>query len=218
MRKSRVKGWIWRISLGLSALVVVTVLAMWLFLRGSLPQLDGERRVAGLDGQVTVARDEHGVPAISGGSRLDVAYATGFVHAQERYFQMDLLRRTAAGELSELFGARAVSLDKSRRLHRFRARAELAVQAMPLVERRLLERYVAGVNDGLNALSARPFEYALIGVAPKAWSVADSLLVGWAMYFNLQGVNHRRLSRVLNSTGPSGVCRRSRTCFSDSAQ
>src|SRR5262245_3666687 len=131
MRKSRTTVWIWRIAVGLAAVALVVVMAVWIFLCSSLPQLDGTQHAAGLAGEVTVARDEYGVPAISGGSRLDVAYATGFVHSQERYFQMDLLRRTAAGELSELFGARAINLDKSNRLHRFRARAELAIQAMP---------------------------------------------------------------------------------------
>jgi acyl-homoserine lactone acylase PvdQ len=180
MRKSRVKVWARRIALGLAVTVLLAVLATWLFLRGSLPQLDGTRQVAGLQGQVTAARDQRGVPLISGNSRLDVAYATGFVHAQDRYFQMDLLRRTAAGELAELFGPRAADLDKSHRLHRFRPRAELAVQALPAADRALLERYVGGVNDGLNSLSVRPFEYGLIGVAPQSWKPADSLLVVWA--------------------------------------
>jgi penicillin amidase len=72
-----------------------------------LAQLEGSRQAAGLETTASVARDAQGVPLISGGSRGDVAYATGFVHAQERFFQMDLLRRVAAGELSELFGERA---------------------------------------------------------------------------------------------------------------
>jgi hypothetical protein len=138
-----------------------------------------------------VARDAHGVPLISGGSRLDVAYATGFVHAQERYFQMDLLRRVAAGELSELFGERALSVDKSHRLHRFRARAALALKELR-ADRALLERHAAGVNAGLAQLRSRPFEYALVGMAPRAWSADDSLLVIWAMYFDLQGGQEAR--------------------------
>jgi penicillin amidase len=131
------------------------------------------------------------VPVISGGSRGDVAYATGFVHAQERFFQMDLLRRVAAGELSELFGERALPLDKSHRLHRFRARAELALKYVA-ADRALLDRYVAGVNDGLNALSTKPFEYALVGLPPRAWQPADTMLVIWAMYFDLQGSQEPR--------------------------
>lgn len=196
MQKSRVLVWSKRILIAALVLLVLAIGAAWLYLRGSLAQLDGARQAAGLDATASVARDAHGVPVISGGSRADVAYATGFVHAQERYFQMDLLRRVAAGELSELFGERALAIDKSHRLHRFRARAELAVKALPAAERALLERYAAGVNDGLNALSTRPFEYALAGLPPRAWSPADTLLAVWAMYFDLQGnLETRELAR-----------------------
>jgi len=104
MRKRGWKLWTARILAGLSLLLLLAGLAAWLFLRASLAQLDGERSVPGLQAQVTVERDEMGVPMLRGEDRLDLAYATGFVHAQERYFQMDLLRRTAAGELAELFG------------------------------------------------------------------------------------------------------------------
>jgi penicillin amidase len=187
MQKSGLAVWSKRILLTALALLVLVIAAAWLYLRGSLAKLEGTQQAPGLETTASVARDAHGVPLISGGSRLDVAYATGFVHAQERYFQMDLLRRVAAGELSELFGARALQVDKSHRLHRFRARAELALKTMPAADRTLLDRYAAGVNAGLNSLDAKPFEYALVGMTPRAWSAADSLLVIWAMYFDLQG-------------------------------
>jgi penicillin amidase len=191
-----IRIWTMRILSGLAGLVAIALLAVWLYLRGSLARLDGTQSAAGLVAPVSVARDAHGVPLISGSNRLDLAYATGFVQAQDRFFQMDLLRRVGAGELAELFGPRAVPLDKLHRLHRFRARAEPALSTMPADDRRLLDRYVAGVNDGLNALSVRPFEYALAGMAPRAWSAADSLLVVWAMYFDLQGnMEGRELAR-----------------------
>jgi penicillin amidase len=196
MRNNKLTVWSRRVLLIALAMLVLALLAAWLYLRGSLAKLDGTQQAPGLETTASVARDAHGVPVISGGSRLDVAYATGFVHAQERYFQMDLLRRAAAGELSELFGARALPMDKARRFHRFRARAELAFKAMPASDRALLERYSAGVNAGLEALSVKPFEYALVGMPPRAWSPNDSLLVIWAMYFDLQsGLLPRELSR-----------------------
>ena len=190
--KSRWKTWTLRAVGALLALVLLALLAAWLFLRASLAQLDGERQVAGLAGPVTVARDAGGVPLISGASRQDVAYATGFVHGQERFFQMDLLRRTAAGELAELFGPKALPTDRGHRLHRFRARAGETLARLPAAERALLERYAQGVNAGLDALGARPFEYALTGAAPRPWSAADSLLVVWAMYIDLQGGQQAR--------------------------
>jgi penicillin amidase len=182
--------------MGMLLLLVFLLLGVWFFLRGSLAQLDGRRTVQGLKASVTIARDEHGVATISGTDRGDVAYATGFAHAQDRYFQMDLLRRSAAGELAELFGPRALPIDREHRLHRFRARAELALKNMPAADRQLLDRYVAGANDGLNNLGTRPFEYALVGAGPRPWSAADSLLVVWAMYFDLQGgLEARELAR-----------------------
>ncbi|OIJ44081.1 penicillin acylase family protein [Massilia timonae] len=190
--KSRWKTWTLRTVGALLALVLLALLAAWLFLRASLAQLDGEHRVAGLVGQVKVERDAAGVPLISGASRLDVAYATGFVHGQERFFQMDLLRRTAAGELAELFGAAALPTDRTHRLHRFRARALDTLARLPAPERALLERYAQGVNEGLGALRTRPFEYALTGAAPRPWTAPDSLLVVWAMYIDLQGAQQAR--------------------------
>jgi penicillin amidase len=196
MSKRALKTWSLRLVLGLVLLLLIAALGSWLFLRGSLAQLDGEVKVTGLHATVSVARDERGVPLIAGSNRDDVAYATGYVHAQERFFQMDLLRRVASGELSELFGPRTVPLDESRRMHRFRARAGEVLRLMPAHDRRLLDRYVDGVNAGLGALKARPFEYALVGATPREWSAADSLLVIWSMYFDLQGKHEaRELSR-----------------------
>ena len=190
MQKGHGQAWLRRIGMGvlvLAALVLPAAAGAWWYLRGSLAQRDGTVAAAGLDATASIARDANGVPVISGGSRLDVAYATGYVHAQERYFQMDLLRRVAAGELSELFGARALATDKAQRLHRLRARAALALPTLPAADRTLLERYAAGVNAGLDALRTEPFEYLLTGSAPRRWQRADTLLVIWAMYFDLQG-------------------------------
>jgi penicillin amidase len=187
MHKRGWKRWSFYAAGGLVLILLLGSLSGWLYLRGSLAQLDGERQASALHGPVTVERDERGVPMVSGQDRLDVAYAIGFVHAQERFFQMDLLRRTAAGELAELFGPRAVPLDRAHRLHRFRAHAQARLASLAPGERAFLDRYVAGVNDGLNALRARPFEYALTGTSPRPWTAVDSLLVVWAMFFDLQG-------------------------------
>ncbi len=192
MRGRGIKVWTVRVLAGLIGLVLLALLGVWLYVRASLAQLDGTITAPGVAAPVTVERDAHGVPLISGINRLDLAFATGYVHAQERFFQMDLLRRVGGGELAELFGARALPLDRGRRLHRFRARAELALKSMTAQDRAMLERYAAGVNAGLGALSAKPFEYALIGVGPRAWTAADSLLVVCAMYFDLQGKQEPR--------------------------
>ena len=183
-------SWKKRAGIGMGAVIALAVLLLlsgWLFLRASLPQLDGTRRVAALARPVSIARDALGVPLVSGANRLDVAWATGFLHGQERFFQMDLLRRVAAGELAELFGVRALPSDRANRLHRFRARATLALARLTPAELAFLDRYVDGVNQGLDALGARPFEYGVITSTPRRWSRADSMLVVYAMFIELQG-------------------------------
>jgi len=108
----------------LVAIVLVTALALWLLLRGSLADLDGEHALPGLAKPVTIERDALGVVTITAGSQADAMRALGHVHAQERYFEMDLMRRSAAGELSALFGPKAIEADKRMRVHRLRARTE----------------------------------------------------------------------------------------------
>jgi penicillin amidase len=194
-----------RVLLGIVAVLLVAIVVALFWVRGqlygSLAQLDGtvEPAVEAMDGfalsaPVTVERDALGVPTITAANRLDLAAATGFVHAQERFFQMDLLRRQAAGELSALFGPAALEVDKGARLHRFRARVERALAQRPAEEQALLAAYAAGVNAGLAALSARPVEYLLVRTEPKPWLPEDSLLVGLAMYFVLQDPQGRRES------------------------
>lgn len=185
--KTSIRMWVKRSLIGLLVLVVLVGLTIWCLLRASLPQLDGQVSSIGLAASVTVTRDNQGVPTISGTNRFDVAYATGFVHGQDRFFQMDLLRRVAAGELAALVGTAALDIDQAHRFHRFRARAEQALAALPTADRQLLARYTAGVNAGLAGLTVRPFEYGLLNTAPQPWHMSDSLLVVWAMYFDLQG-------------------------------
>jgi penicillin amidase len=155
-------------------------------LRDSLPIVNGTVRVRGLQSAVTVERDALGIPTIRGISREDVARATGFVHAQDRFFQMDLARRRAAGELSALVGEAALLLDRQVRVHRFRDEARRALDLMAPRDRTVLEAYTAGVNRGLAALRASPFEYLVLRQAPKPWLPEDSLLVVLSMFVTLQ--------------------------------
>ena len=153
-------------------------------LRGSLPQLDGARQLQGLSAAVRITRDDLGIPTIRGATRVDVARATGFLHAQDRFFQMDLARRLAAGELAALVGAR--SLDREIRIHRFRAQARRAVPLLDARDRAILDAYTAGVNAGLQALPTPPFEYLLLRQTPAPWMPDDSLLVVLSMFVTLQ--------------------------------
>lgn len=182
-RALRALGWL---LLVLVLLVLVTAGWAWVQLGRSLPQLEGTRVLAGLASPVTVDRDALGVVTIKGASRVDVGLALGFVHAQDRFFQMDLSRRRAAGELSELFGQTALATDKGARLHRFRHRAAAVLAATSPDDLALLDAYVEGVNAGLRALAAPPFEYLLLGKTPAPWTREDSVLVVASMFFSLQ--------------------------------
>lgn len=176
------------LRVGLAAVFALAILGVvvWRALTASLPLVDGTRRLPGLSAPVTVERDGAGVATIGGLSRLDVARAAGFVHAQERYFQMDLTRRFAAGELAELVGEEGLRIDRVLRRHRFRAVAAEALRRTSPEEQRLLEAYAAGVNEGLDALGAVPVEYLLLRTDPAPWRTEDSFLVLAFMYIGLQ--------------------------------
>ncbi|HEX2852265.1 MAG TPA: penicillin acylase family protein [Opitutaceae bacterium] len=156
-------------------------------LRGSLPQLEGQSAVLGLRGPVQVTRDALGVPTIRGASRGDVAAALGFLHAQERFFQMDIARRMPSGRLAELLGPDAIHRDRDTRVHGFGALARTVYARLPVEDRALLDGYRDGVNSGLAGLKARPAEYLLLRAQPEPWSSEDSLLVTYGMAINLQG-------------------------------
>ena len=149
--------WLRRTLGGALALVALVLIVLWLGLRASLPKLDGEVVVAGIDDVATIERDADGIPVITASNRYDLAYATGYAHGQDRFFQMDLIRRKAAGELSELVGAAAINADRRYRFHRFRARAAAVFEAAAEADRRLMQSYAAGVNAGLDSLGAKPF-------------------------------------------------------------
>src|ERR1700724_1651808 len=128
-----------------------------LLLRASLPHLDGALRQPGLTSAVNITRDSRGVPTIEAADRRDLAYATGFVHAQDRYFQMDLSRRVAAGEAAGVIEASA-----------------------------------RGANAGLADLAGRPWEYWVLGQPPLPWRPEDTILVEYAMWWDLQANGLRR--------------------------
>jgi penicillin amidase len=174
-----------RTLLVLVVLLLMLAGAAYFTLRASLPPVDGESRRSGLSATTTIERDALGVPTIRGVNRRDVAWATGYAHGQDRYFQMDLSRRLAAGELSELFGSIALDTDKRMRIHRFRDVARRVMQNASAADRALAEAYAQGVNAGRDSLGSRPFEYWLIRAQPAEWTAEDSILVVFAMYEQL---------------------------------
>ena len=179
------KRWFKRIVLLLVALLLLAAGLAWTLFAGSKATLDGSVAVNGLSAPVTITRDRLGVATIDAANRDDLAYALGFVHAQERFFQMDLQRRMAAGELAALFGPDALGADLDHRRHRFRARDRGYLKALPPDQLKLLVAYRDGVNAGLADLHVRPWEYLLLGEKPKPWRTEDTLLTIDAMSLQL---------------------------------
>lgn len=187
-------------ALAVAALGALTAGAAALFvsarLRASLPRIEGRTSLSGLSAPVRVERDAIGVARITAATFEDALRALGHVHAQERFFQMDLLRRQPAGELSGLVGAAALDADREARLHRMRARAAAAAEALAGNRRELFEAYRDGVNAGLRDLGAPPFAYTLLGQEPAPWRVEDSFLAVAAMYFVLNDHTGSREART----------------------
>ena len=179
-------------ALVLLLLAILLPITGWLALRGSLPRYDGEVRSTVIGQPARIERDALGTVTVHAENRRDASWALGYVHAQERYFEMDLLRRRAAGELAELFGKAAVPIDRTTRAHRMRARMRAALEALPAAQRAALDAYRDGVNAGLGDLAVRPFPYLLTSNAPAPWRSEDSLLVVAAMAFTLNDAEDRR--------------------------
>ena len=191
------------------ALAILGTLAWgWNRIHSSLPVIDGEQTLAGLAAPATVTRDAQGVVTVSGTHRLDVARALGFAHGQDRFFQMDLLRRRAAGELAELVGAAAMDADRGARLHGFRRLAGTVLERSPAEHRALLEAYASGVNAGVTTLAAPPFEYLILRSHPAPWRPEDSFLVLYTMTLDLQdetGDLEQAVAAVRDTLGDAAV-------------
>lgn len=177
-----------RIVLAIVLLLAVGLGAGLLWLRGSLPQVDGTLALAGLAAPVEIVRDRHAVPHIFAANRRDAAFALGFVHAQDRLWQMEMFRRLGAGRLSEVLGERALPIDRYLRVLGFRRAAEAALPRLPAEERALLDAYAAGVNAFLDSRGGPlPPEFLIFRLTPEPWQPADSLTWSKVMSLELSG-------------------------------
>jgi penicillin amidase len=155
-------------------------------MRANLPQVDGTISVLGLSAPVTVQRDAQGVPHIHAHSMDDLLFAQGYVTAQDRLWQMDLLRRHAAGRLAEILGRQMLDHDRLQRTLQLRAAADRAFAALPADQKHSLEVYARGVTTSIaDQHSHLPIEFRLLGYTPGAWTPSDSLLVELAMFQDL---------------------------------
>jgi penicillin amidase len=165
-------------------------------MRANLPQLDGTQVVYGLSAPVTVQRDVHGVPHIHAGSMEDLVFAQGYITAEDRLWQMDILRRHAAGQLSEILGRAELDQDRLQRTLQLRAAADRAVGLLPPDQKRWLAIYANGVNASIAAQHEHlPIEFRTMAYQPAPWTPRDSILVELAMFQDLTNSYPQELGR-----------------------
>jgi penicillin amidase len=174
----------------------------YLYLRQSLPQTKGELQLSGLGAAVEVLRDRHGVPHIFAASLEDAHFALGFVHAQDRLWQMEMNRRIGSGRLAEVLGPNALDADRFMRTLGLRRVAEENLRSYDAETRRLLDAYAAGVNAFLGSDPVLPPEFWLLRITPEPWSALDSIVWTKVMAWDLGGnwrseLLRMRLSRTL---------------------
>src|SRR5580698_22549 len=184
-RSPALRIFFWLLCLIVGILVAVVGYA-YLVARSALPQLDGRSQVNGLHAAVTVMRDTHGVPTIEAKTLEDLFFTEGYVTAQDRLWQMDVMRRFGAGELSEILGEDALQLDREQRILGLRAAAKKSLEATNPRDRGYFEAYARGVNAFIAAHGDRlPIEFRILKYSPKPWQPEDSVVIANGMVKDL---------------------------------
>src|SRR5690348_3728862 len=178
--------------------MIFSSLVAWWFVYRPLPKIDGSISLPELQHEVTVERDGWGVPHIRAASVEDLAEAQGYVMAQDRLWQMDLLRRAARGQLSEILGDRTLKIDKDFRNLNFGRAAERDFQEMNPESKKLLEAYARGVNRFIEQhRETLPMEFTLLKYKPQPWLPTDSLVLTGYMYRTLTDTREREIHRAV---------------------
>jgi penicillin amidase len=197
VRGGRLHRWLVRVGAGIALLLTLALGAGWIWLDRSAPRHAGRFELDGLAAPVDVVRDGDGVPHIFATSATDAYFAQGFVHAQDRFAQMDGMRMVARGRLAEMVGRGGLASDRFMRGMGLAGRAEAARDALSPEGRAALEAYARGVNAFLaQSGTALPLELRLSGRIPEPWEPADSLLWGELMALYLSGNWRDELARL----------------------
>ena len=193
-----------KINLTLLFVVALAAAGGWAWMQRSLPRLDGSVAAKGLAAPVEVVRDPEGVPHIFAKDERDGWFAMGYVHAQDRLWQMEFQRRVSDGRLSEFLGERAFEVDKLMRTLGIARMAERIVAHMDAGTRANLEAYSAGVNAFLASDPTLPIEFQVFRIEPRAWKPADSIAWLLVMAWDLSGNWRLELARMrfLAKLGP----------------
>jgi penicillin G amidase len=199
----RQRRWLLGFLFTVLSLVLIGVMGIaWLGF-ASLPQRDVSLPLAGLTHPVRIEFDDWGIPRIQGQTRSDVFQALGFVTAQDRLFQMDLLRRSSAGRLAEIFGPELLPLDRRNRTLGYEKLSREILANLPEGQRAVLQAYSRGVNQALAGLRVLPFEFLLLNYRPEPWREEDSLLIILGLHAMLTGLgDQERTVTVMEAVLP----------------
>lgn len=200
---------IWKIFAAIVAgcLLTIVFLVVWglNIARSALPEVDGTISVSGISGPVSVIRDDRGIPTIETATLDNLFFAQGYVTAQDRLFQMDLLRRAAAGELSEIVGDVALKHDRQQRILGLRPQTEKGLQTATAEDREYFGAYARGVNAFIESHRNRlPIEFRILHYSPRPWTMQDSLIIAYQMIETLSTSPQAALTRekILAKLGP----------------
>ena len=177
------------LSILLVIIAAVFLLLYWALIYRPHPRIEGRLHLPGLQAPVEVVRDRWGVPHIYAKTERDLWFAQGFVHAQDRLWQMEEARRVAAGRISEGVGEEGIEIDRLARIVGFHRTAQVQVEHLNDDARTVLESYTSGVNAFISKYHNRlPMEFTLLGIKPEPWTATDTLgiglLLGWALTNN----------------------------------
>ena len=194
------------ILLAITLILLGAVAYPYFVARSALPQMDGHLAVRGLVAPVTVIRDPRDVPAIEAKSLDDLFFAQGYVTAQDRLWQMDIMRRFAGGEMAEVTGPALLNHDREQRILGLRAVARKAAQTLSPHDRPFFEAYTRGVNAFLEShRNHLPIEFRLMEYKPAPWSIEDSLVIGARLIQDLNHYTYRSAlerEKILAKLGP----------------
>jgi penicillin G amidase len=204
-RSPGLRVFLWLIA-GMLLILVGAVVYLWYIAHSALPQLDGRLGIQGLSAPVTVTRDQRGVPTIEAASLNDLFFAQGYVTAQDRLWQMDVMRRFASGELSEILGQDLLKTDREQRILGLRAAAKKSIEMANPRDLAFFEAYARGVNAFIDAHRNRlPIEFRILQYAPKPWAKEDSIVIANQMVKDLNYASFfdaLRREKILAKLGP----------------
>jgi penicillin G amidase len=196
-RRSRTSIWCRRLLILLVLMPLIGLIGGYAFLSGSLPGVSGTVHLAGLSAPVEIRRDKDGVPTIRAKNWQDGYFALGYVHAQDRLWQMEMNRRAGQGRLSEIVGQSMLKTDKFLRTLGIYRQAEASVAVLAPDAKAALNAYASGVNAWTaHHTGPLPFEFLLLRTKPAPWTAADSLVWGKLMALQLSGNYRHELLRA----------------------